>query len=505
MENSRNTLVQPCILVIFGATGDLAHRKLYPAVFNLYRDQLLPESFAVISIGRRNKSSLELQQAVAESIESFSRVKFSSEAEREQFTSLFHYIRFDFYDENGYERLKSLLTELDGRLQTQGRYVFYLAVAPEHFAQIAAQLQKQGLTDSENGWKRVVIEKPFGHDLASARQLNSALTRAFSEREIYRIDHYLGKDMLQNLLVIRFANSLFEPLWNNRYIDHVQINLSETAGIEGRGPYYESAGALRDMVQNHVLQLLTLTAMEPPVSLESDDIRDEKVKVLKALHPIQGSKVKKLTVRGQYTEGSVNGRKVVGYRQEDRVDSNSQTETYVALKVMIDNFRWAGVPFYMRTGKRLPAKSTEVIIRFKELPGILYFKDCIGPSANLLVIRVQPAEGIFLQFNAKRPGTKSEIVPVKMDFCQNCREGFNSPEAYERLLHDVMKGDSTLFTRWDEVEYAWRFIDGIAQGWQEFDVLPEAYHAGSWGPSAAEALLASDGRSWVNPERIELR
>ncbi len=503
-EATASTGLEPCVLVIFGATGDLTHRKLYPAVYNLYRDRLLPESFAVVSIGRREKSVEQVRRDVGESIDEFSRIKFSDAMEREKFVGMFHYLQFDFYEDEGYQVLSQFLSELDSNLNAGGRYIFYLAVAPEHFAQIAMKLQQQGLTGSSDAWRRVVIEKPFGHDLKSARQLNQSLTAAFSEREIYRIDHYLGKEMLQNLLVIRFANSLFEPLWNSRHIDHIQINLSETAGIEGRGPYYESSGALRDMVQNHMLQLLTLTAMEPPVSLDPDAIRDEKVKVLRALHPIQGEDVKARTVRGQYREGVSNGREVVGYREEDRVDPNSHTETYAALKVEIDNFRWAGVPFYLRTGKRLPVKSSEIAIQFKELPGILYFKDNSGPRANMLVIRVQPAEGVFLQFNAKRPGTKPEIIPVKMDFCQNCREGLNSPEAYERLLYDAMRGDSTLFTRWDEVEYAWRFIDEIAQGWRDWGVGTEAYPAGSWGPKGAERLLSADGRQWIDPERIDL-
>lgn len=505
MLRNNGQLVQPCILVIFGATGDLTHRKLYPAIFNLYRDRLLPERFAVVSIGRRDKALEEVRRDVVESVQTHSRVKFASLAEQERFVKLFHYLKFDFYDQAGYAALAAFLRDLDTELGTGGRYVFYLAVAPEHFAQISSQLLHHGLTSQSESWRRVVIEKPFGSDLRSAQELNQALTQAFSEKEIYRIDHYLGKEMLQNLLVIRFANALFEPLWNNKYIDHVQINLSETSGIEGRGPYYDKAGALRDMVQNHMLQLLTLTAMEPPVSLDPDAIRDEKVKVLKALQPISVENVKERTVRGQYVSGLVSGERVPGYHEEERVNPASDTETYVALKVEIDNFRWAGVPFYLRTGKRLPKKSTEVIIQFKELPGILYFKDFTGQVANLLVIRVQPMEGVSFQFNAKRPGPTNELVPVQMDFCQNCREGYNSPEAYERLLYDVMRGDSTLFTRWDEVEYAWKFIDEIAVGWQERQIKPEPYQAGTWGPNQADELLRRDGLTWINLERSEPR
>lgn len=503
MQVINGNQIQPCILVIFGATGDLTHRKLYPAIFNLYRDHLLPEKFAVVAIGRRDKTSQEVHRDIIDSVQTHSRIKFTSREEQEDFLKFFRYLKFDFYDEAGYQALAQFLAELDGELKTEGRYIFYLAVAPDHFGQICTQLMRHGLTAKGKSWPRVVIEKPFGSDLASARELNQALTQAFSEKEIYRIDHYLGKEMLQNLMVIRFANALFEPLWNNKYIDHVQINVSETGGIEGRGPYYEKAGALRDMVQNHMLQLLTLTAMEPPVSLDPDAIRDEKVKVLKALRPISVDEIAEKTVRGQYVSGVISGSQVPGYREEDRVDPQSDTETYVALKVEIDNFRWAGVPFYLRTGKRLPRKSTEVIIQFKELPGILYFKDYKGQVANLLVIHVQPMEGVSFQFNAKKPGPTNELIPVQMDFCQNCREGYNSPEAYERLLYDVMRGDSTLFTRWDEVEYAWRYIDQIALGWKARDLKVEPYTAGSWGPSSADELLRRDGLEWINIKRSE--
>jgi len=485
------------ILVIFGGTGDLAHRKLYPAIYNLFVSGMLPEQFALVSVGRRIKTNEEFRKEVAQSILRFSRPNKDNGSCLEQILPRFYYHTAEFYDIEGYKSLKSVLNQLDAQYGTEGNRIFYLAVAPEHFAPVVERIHGAGLcSNGGNSWSRVVIEKPFGKDLTTARKLNTAITQVFDEDSIYRIDHYLGKEMLQNIMVIRFANTLFEPLWNNRYIDHIQITSSETVGVENRGGYYEGAGALRDMMQNHMLQLLMLTAMEPPVNLDTQSVRDEKVKVLKALSPLEGEKALMNVVRGQYGAGTIDGKKVKGYREEDRVSPYSNTETYIAMKVMIDNIRWGGVPFYLRTGKRMPYKTTEVTVQFYDSPKVLYFKEFEGLKPNALVIKIQPQEGVLLQFNAKRPGTGNQIIPVAMDFCQNCAVGAISPDAYERLLYDVLRGDSTLFTRWDEVEYSWKFIDNIATAWEEITPDFPNYPAGSWGPKEAIELIGRDGRRW---------
>lgn len=494
-----NSRLEPCILVIFGATGDLTRRKLYPALASLSSQGNLPRSFAVVAIGRREKTD-EIVRGEARSAVMAAGSDWEMDAGTTALFQRLHYFQMDFHDVAAYSELKSFLNELDELYHTGGNRIFFLAVAPQDFATIAGYLHGQGMAGGVGAWPRVVVEKPFGRDLSSARQLNEQLTQVFSEKRVYRIDHYLGKEMLQNLMVIRFANTLFEPLWNSRYIEEVQISVGESVGVEGRGAYYEGAGALRDMIQNHMLQLLTLTTMEPPVTLDADSIRDEKVKVLRSLRPVSQNKSGTQVIRGQYGPGAIDGRPVIGYRQEVQVHPASTTETYVALKLHIDNFRWSGVPFYLRTGKRLPVRSAEIIIRFREQPGVLYFgqeHQTLGP--NLLVIKIQPEEGIFLQFNAKQPGTQSTIVPVKMDYCQNCGTGLNSPEAYERLLVDVMRGDSTLFTRWDEVEYAWDFVDQIASLWENTGTEPEIYPAGSWGPTGADRMLAQNGHRWLVP------
>lgn len=492
MPHVRENNLQPCVLVIFGATGDLTRRKLYPALYNLFRDNLLPHDFAVLSIGRRDKSDEEAHNDLIESIRKYSRVEFSNNEADHKFLERFHYFQLDFYDSQNYAVLKNHLEELDGKYHTRGNRVFFLAVAPEHFAPITFEINAHNMAPNQEAWQRLVIEKPFGRDLESAKQLNRDIRQTFAEPNIYRIDHYLGKEMVQNLMVLRFANTLFEPLWNNKYIDHVQITFAETVGVGTRGPYYEQAGALRDMVQNHMLQLLSLIAMEPPVDLDTESIRDEKVKILRSL------KVKpEHVILGQYGPGVVDDQQVVAYNKEERVAPKTQVETFIALKAEVENFRWAGVPFYLRTGKRMPLKYSEIVISFKKLPGVLYFKDD-KLEPNILVISVQPNEGIFLKFNAKRPGTEQSIVPVSMDFCQSSFEGFNSPEAYERLLYDVIRGESTLFTRWDEVEHAWRFIDGIARTWKQNNQPTLVYPAGSYGPSEADFLMRADGREWLS-------
>lgn len=491
MTNKKNGAVEPCILVIFGATGDLTKRKLYPALYRLWKHDFLPEQFAVVAVGRRDKSSETVRREMSESVRIFADSSWNDE-EGAALLERLSYFQQDFRDSQSYGELREFLATVDETYGVKGNRIFFLAVAPEYFGTISQELHEHRMAPNDGtSWQRVVIEKPFGQDLPSAIELNQIISSNFSETNIYRIDHYLSKEMAQNILVLRFANTLFEPLWNNRFIDHVQITLAETGGVNGRGPYYEQSGALRDMVQNHMLQLLTLVAMEPPVSLETDSVRDEKVKILRTLDFDTQA-----VVRGQYGEGTKNGQHLPAYVDEDRVSPTSDVETFVALKASIENFRWAGVPFYLRTGKRMQKKYSEIIIKFRKLPGVLYFKNDLLDS-NVLVIRVQPDEGVYLKFNAKRPGTDQTIVPVTMDFCQNCMDGYNSPEAYERVLHDVLRGDSTLFTRWDEVEHSWRFVDKVSEHWKQSGSGVLTYPSGTWGPVESEMLLREDGRRWL--------
>lgn len=484
-----------CLLVIFGATGDLTHRKLLPALYNLTKDNLLPEHFAAVAVSRRAYSTENYHREVYPSVARFSRFKPESAVWQQLQERLFYY-NLDFNNSEGYPEFQQFLAELDSRFRTQGNRIFYLAVAPEFFEVIIGKLQQHSMVAPDNGsWQRVVIEKPFGQDLLSATVLNQKITAVFPEKNIYRIDHYLGKEMLQNILVIRFANAFFEPIWNSRFIDNIQITAAETVGVETRGPYYEKSGTMRDMVQNHLLQLLALIAMEPPVSLDAEFIRDEKVKVLRSLQSWTPESIRDNVVRGQYGPGLINSQPVPGYRQEERVRPDSTVETFVAMKVMIANLRWGTMPIYLRTGKRLPTKTTEIVIEFKALPKVLFQKS-EQLESNLLVIRIQPQEGVFFQFNTKSPGQARLITPVQMEFCQNCSETVNSPEAYERLLYDVIRGDATLFTRWDEVETAWRFVDPILTVWKDSPPVFPNYAAGTWGPEAADRLLARDGRNW---------
>jgi glucose-6-phosphate 1-dehydrogenase len=411
--------------------------------------------------------------------------------------SLFYH-QSEFADENGYKTLAERLARIDTDRGTRGNRLFYLAVAPDQFDPILKHLKAVGLNEARQGsWARVIVEKPFGTDLASARELNRVVRQSFSEDQTYRIDHFLGKETAQNILVLRFANAIFEPLWNTRYIDHIQITAAETLGVEGRAGYYENAGALRDMVQNHLLQLLCLIGMEPPTDLSADAIRDEKVKVLRSLRHTTAPDIAANVVRGQYSAGSIGGEQVVAYRAEKNVDPNSITETFVALRLKIDNWRWADLPVYLRVGKRLPKSGTEISVHFKKAPGVLFNKESVALDQNVLVVRIQPDEGISLRMQAKIPGTSLRIEPVKMDFHYGTSFGKASPEAYERLLLDAMSGDATLFARRDEVEEAWAFIDPIEQAWHSKDA-PELYFypAGSWGPEAADELLARDGRTW---------
>ncbi len=488
---------EACTVVIFGATGDLTHRKLIPALYNIAADGELPPELAVVGFARRAKTDDEFREELEEAARKHSRQGVRDELWKSFGSSVFYH-QSEFADEDGYKRLAERLKQIDDERGIGGNRLFYLAVAPDQFEPILRHLKAAGLNKGNgSGWARVIVEKPFGTDLASARELNQIVENAFAERDTYRIDHFLGKETAQNILVLRFANAIFEPLWNARYIDHVQITAAETLGVEGRAGYYEGAGALRDMVQNHLLQLLCLVGMEPPTDLGADSVRDEKVKVVRSLCRFSDDDVAANVIRGQYADGAISGKAVPAYRAEEKVDRRSKTETYVALRLSVENWRWAGVPIYMRVGKRLPKSGTEISVHFKSAPGVLFNKEERVHDDNVLVIRIQPDEGISLRMDAKVPGTSFRIEPVKMDFHYGTSFGKPSPEAYERLLLDAMSGDATLFARRDEVEQAWEFIDRIEHAWHETDA-PQLfqYAAGSWGPEAADDLLARDGRAW---------
>lgn len=492
---------EACSVVIFGATGDLTHRKLVPALYNLAVDGELPPGVKIIGFARREKSDVEFREGLAELNREVSRNGHDEEIWAD-FQQTIHYHQSEFTDVGGYKRLADRLDEIDRERGGKGNRLFYIASAPEFFDEILENLKAAGLNQSADGcWSRVIVEKPFGTDLPSAQHLNQVVNHTFEEKDTYRIDHYLGKETAQNIMVLRFANAIFEPLWNNQHIDQIQITCAEHLGMEGgRGGYYDKAGALRDMIQNHLLQLLSLVAMEPPTDLSADGVRDEKVKVLRSMRQWDTPElVAENVVRGQYTDGHVDGKPVVGYREEDRVDPESMTEAYVALRVMIDTWRWSGVPFYVRMGKRLPKKATEISIHFKSPPNVLF--NAIPGAAtggNVLVIRIQPDEGISLRMVSKLPGASLRLEPVKMDFHYSTSFGKGSPEAYERLLLDAMAGDATLFARRDEVEEAWKFIDHIENAWHQSSTPPEMaeYTAGSWGPKAADELLEKSGHTW---------
>jgi glucose-6-phosphate 1-dehydrogenase len=498
-ELATRTRPEPCSVVIFGASGDLTGRKLIPALYNIAADGDLPPTLSVVGFARREKT----HESFRAELEEMNR-KVSRQGHNDQLWATFRrnisYHRSEFEDPDGYRRLRELLEELDAK-GAGGNRLFYLSTAPEYFPVVLRELAAAGLNQRMPGkWTRVIIEKPFGTDLATAQTLNDAANATFEEADTYRIDHYLGKETAQNIMVLRFGNAMFEPVWNSRYIDHVQITCAENLGMEGgRGGYYDKAGALRDMVQNHLLQLVTLVAMEPPADLTADGIRDEKVKVLKNLRPFKdAADVARNVVRAQYTAGTVGGKTVPGYRQEDRIAPDSTTEAYTALRINIDNWRWEGVPFYLRVGKQLPKKATEISVHFKRPPHVLFNRGTSDDPANVLVIRIQPDEGISLRVQVKIPGPAVRTERVKMDFHYANSFGKASPEAYERLLLDAMAGDATLFARRDEVEHAWRYIDQIERAWHESPNPPpmHEYPAGSWGPAAADKMLEEDGRDW---------
>jgi glucose-6-phosphate 1-dehydrogenase len=489
----------PCIIVLFGSTGDLAHRKVFPALYQLWRTNLLPHEFVVVAIGRRPFDHDAFRADVRASLEKYSRVLPLDEAAWRSFASRILYQRLDFGEPAAFETLAERLSELDREHNCRGNQLFYLATQPSAFAEIVAQLGRVGLDHErhEGGWRRMVIEKPFGYDLDSAIRLNREVGKVFRERQVYRIDHYLGKETVRNLLVFRFGNGIFEPIWNRRHIDHVQITVAESIGVENRGEFYEETGASRDVLQNHLLQLMSLVAMEPPATFEADALRDEKVKVIRAVGEMSPDDAQVDVVRGQYGPGWVAAKAVPGYRQEPKVDSESETETFVATRLEIDDWRWSGVPFYLRTGKRLPKRTTEIAIQFKEVPHRLFRESAAEPDPNLLAIRIQPDEGIMLRFGAKVPGLGIDVRSVTMDFTYGSAFTVDSPDAYETLILDALLGDASLFTRADEVETAWSIVTPIIERWAS-EPPPDFpnYEAGTWGPPEADEMLARDGRRW---------
>jgi glucose-6-phosphate 1-dehydrogenase len=487
----------PCSLVLFGVTGDLAHNKIMPALYDLANRGLLPPSFSLVGFARRDWTHADFAKIVRESVRAHARTPFHNEVWR-SLAEGFRFVSGSFDDADAFDMLRQTLQDLDKERGTSGNHVFYLSIPPASFSTVTQQLDRAGLSrGTEGAWQRVVIEKPFGHDLASARELNSVVGSVFASDSIFRIDHYLGKETVQNLLALRFANQMFEPIWNANYVDHVQITMAEDIGIGGRAGYYDGIGAARDVIQNHLLQLLALTAMEEPVSFGAHALRSEKEKVLSAVRlpqDLAGS-----TVRGQYAQGWQGGEQVSGYLQEDGIEATSTTETYAALKVEIDTRRWAGVPFYLRTGKRLGKRVTEIAVVFKRAPHLPFDATATEElGQNAIVIRVQPDEGVTMRFGSKVPGNAMEVRDVTMDFGYGSSFTESSPEAYERLILDVMLGDPPLFPRHEEVELAWQILDPVEEYWAT-QGQPEPYASGGWGPECADAMMARDGRTWRKP------
>jgi glucose-6-phosphate 1-dehydrogenase len=509
MNHITNPVAEPCVMVIFGATGDLTKRKLIPALCNLAREDLLPKQFAIIGFAGNDFTTDTFRDYLSSEIAKFMGGDLEPDLWR-WFAERIYYVKGDFADSEAYARLQSQIQEAAKKHDTHGNRFFYLAVAPRFFATIVNKLGECCLVQQDaSQWARVIVEKPFGHDLASARQLNQDLMKVLSEKQIYRIDHYLGKETVQNVMVFRFSNNIIEPLWNRNYVDHVQITAAETVGVEHRGGFYETAGALRDMVPNHLFQLLTMTAMEPPISFDADEVRNKQAEVVHAIQPLDPEDVLRNMVRGQYGGGVIEGERVPAYRDEPDVARDSNTETYVALKLLIDNWRWAGVPFYLRTGKRLALRTTEIVIQFRRTPFVLFRNTAVrNLETNRLVIHIQPDEGISLSFGAKVPGSVMKLGLVNMDFDYNSYFGVEHSTGYERLLRDCMAGDQTLFQRADMVEAGWSVIQPILDVWHALPArdFPN-YPAGSWGPSEADDLMERDGRSWrrIGEEEIDKR
>ncbi len=485
-------------LVIFGASGDLTYRKLIPAVFDLYMNNLLPDGYAVLGVSRTKFTDAEFRKKMKEGIKKFSNFNDAKAEHINKFLSKIFYQPIDTQKAEDYALVKNKLSELNKKFDLQKNYIFYLSTPPQLYSLIPKYLYGQGLTLQQKGFRRIIIEKPFGHDLQSAKELNKLLLGFFEEEQIYRIDHYLGKETVQNLMVTRFANGIYEPLWNRNYVDHVEITTAENLGVEERGGYYDNAGALRDMVQNHLLQIVSLIAMEPPIKISGEDIRYEKMKVFRALRPLTENDLKNNVIRGQYTASTVRGKQYAGYRQEPEVDKDSRTETYVAMKFFIDNWRWEGVPFYIRTGKRLPTRVSEVVIHFKPSPFALFQSE--GRNDNQLILRIQPDEGILLKTGMKVPGNGYEVKSVNMDFHYSDLNNHYIPDAYERLILDCMQGDNTLYMPGEAVLATWKFVQPILDYWEQNPDAPlYGYPAGSWGPEVADELIEGKENTWRYP------
>jgi glucose-6-phosphate 1-dehydrogenase len=489
----------PFAFVLFGGTGDLAHRKVVPALYQLWRTNLLPHEFILVAIGRRPGDDDWFRAEIRASLDRYSRVLPIDDAVWAEFAARIAYLQGDFNDPATYVELTARLDGYDAERGTRGNRLYYLATHSSSFTEVIGELGRAGLDHEVHGagWRRIVVEKPFGRDLESAVRLNREVGKVFRESQVYRIDHYLGKETVRNILVFRFGNGIFEPIWNRRYVDHVQITVAESIGVEGRGSFYEETGASRDFLQNHLMQLLSLVAMEPPASFDANALRDEKVKVIRAIAPMSPDLIRERVVRGQYGRGWVAAEEVAGYREEPDVDPASETETFVAARFEIDDWRWAGVPFYLRMGKRLPKRATEIAIQFRAVPHRLFTEAGTDPEPNLLAMRIQPDEGILLRFGAKVPGLGVDVRAVNMDFTYGSAFSVDSPDAYETLILDALLGDASLFTRADEVEEAWSVVSPIIDAWADFPTpdFPN-YEAGSWGPDAADRLLAHDGRRW---------
>jgi glucose-6-phosphate 1-dehydrogenase len=494
--------VPPCAIVIFGASGDLSKRKLLPSLYRLFYERRISQNFAVVGNSRTPLSDEKFRDTMKESVAKFLEDAPFDETVWNSFAQCLFYVPGDLNDPAAYEAIKAKLEEVEQSHQTAGNVVFYLSTQPSHYAEVVEQLGVHSLAEG-NGWRRVIIEKPFGHDLESARKLNEEIHHVLDESSVYRIDHYLGKETVQNILAFRFGNGIFEPLWNRRYIDHVQITAAESIGVEGRGAYYQEAGALRDMIQNHLSQVMATVTMEPPIVFDADNVRDERAKLLRAVRIMKDEDVPKYSVAGQYGPAKVGGQDIPGFRQEPGVEPESQTDTYAGVTYFIDNWRWAGVPFYIRSGKRLPKRVTDIAIQFNAPPLPLFKQQTktglLPPRPNLLILRIQPEEGISLRFLSKSPGSGMRVRPVSMDFNYGSSFGERSPTAYETLLVDAMVGDATLYTRQDMVEASWQIVQPILNVWANTKFDFPNYPAGSWGPKASDEMLARQGHVWRIP------